>query len=371
MICRYNPSAPRALGRHSSSLGIGLLGLSALMGCRQETLLGDYCAAPPQGVVQVGEASPEGVCPFSDGPCASEYYALPALAPAGTLSPIIQDTLETQFVQVRSGDYPIVWDELSNEQLAEAILDRSRIGWLVDGIETRSMRVSEVVRSDEPGARARQWQIEDPYVGRLRGVTLLPDGKGPFPAIVAAHGHTETEWDWINEHGGWELVERGFAVIVPTLRVNEADQDESDLTIYLLRSGMTFSGIRIYEHLLAQKFAASLPEVDPCRIGFIGHSGGSVAGNLTARVTVGFVAYVTDLLSDYYLEAIPNELWLDETAPDLWSISEHVNELDTAHIPILHVGYNYVTEEDPPGASQWPEVLDFMETHVANGHGNE
>lgn len=334
-----------------------------LAGCdRRDTLQGDYCAAPPTGIVQ-GDPRPDpGTCPFWAGPCHADYFALPDRAPASAITHITDDELEGQFGEIRSGDWPMVEGDLEPAELADAVVEAANIGWLLDGLETRELKVTEWDSGDEPGWRYRSWMLEDEYVGKLRGVTILPDGEGPFPAIVVAHGHTEADWEWIEQFDGWELTRRGFAVIVPTLRNNEADQAEHDVTMHLLRSGLTFAGVRVYEHLLAQKYAASLPYVDPCRIGLVGHSGGAVTGNLTIRVSVGFTAYVSDLASDYFTEAGPT-LWLDETAPALNSLYRQVNDFDRSHRPILKLGYNYETETSPT-IDQRPDMWAFLEENV-------
>ena len=337
-----------------------------ICGCdsRPDTLVGDYCAAPPGGIVAVSEASPPGVCPFWRGPCSDDYYTLPALAPEGAVIPVSTEELQGAFAAIDGRTWPRIDGTLEPAEFNDAIRAAAGIDWLLDGLETRPLRVTEVDRGDEPGWRFRSWQLEDPYVGRLRGVTILPDGEGPFPTIVVAHGHTEADWEWIQEFDGWELTRRGFAVVVPTLRVNEAGLAESDVTMWLLRNGMSFAGVRVYEHLLAQKYAASLPEVDPCRMGLVGHSGGAVTSNLTIRVSVGFRSLVTDLISDYYTP-MPGGLILDETAPRLNSLRRQINNFEVTHRPILQLGYNYTTEGFP-GLDQRPQLYRFIDETVAD-----
>lgn len=323
----------------------------------------DYCAAPPRAVVELDATPNPTSCPFGDGLCDADYLALPELQPGG--APEVMD--EHAFQQLMDDHFsqrvPIRSALTTGEELRREILEGARIDWILDGFEERPLEVSYLSVDDTPGARRRQWQLDDPLVGRFRGTTLLPDGDGPFPAVLVFHGHTQTGREWIEEYDGQRLVEQGFAVLAPTFRVNDADVDESRVTEHLLRRGLTFVGVRMVEQLLTLRYAASLPEVDPCRIGGIGRSGGSISGNLTSRVTLGLTSWVTDLTGSYFLR-MPDGVLLDETAPDLYRIQDSINDLDSAHLPVLQVGYGYVGLDDPD-ADRWPRIVEFLEDTVA------
>ncbi len=325
----------------------------------------NYCDAAPLGVIDVDEAEPMGTCPFNQGPpCDADYLALPELQPGGVPQVMSEQDFEDLVSDMR-GDRLDRWvGSLTGEPLREAIIEGARIEWMLDGFEERELRISIVDGSDAPGNRWRTWQMEDPLVGKLEGYTALPDGEGPFPAIVIAHGHTQNGKEWLDEYDGRRLADLGYAVVSPTFRINDGDVDESRVTEHLLRRNMTFAGVRIYEQLLALKYAASMDAVDACRIGFIGRSGGSITGNLTARITLGFTAYVSDLAGEYFLQ-MPDGVLLDETAPGLQIISDQVNDFDTNHFPILKVGYGYVDDhfaEDP--VDLWPDIFSFLDANV-------
>lgn len=341
---------------------MGWVLLISTLGCRGTTELGDFCAAPPQGVTIASAEVPLDACPVAGEPCMEDYLALPSVAPAEVLQPISGEELEEQLDTVRRQEWMTVGEDLSPEELAPRLIEAANIGWMLEGYETASMRVTIYDSSDRAGDRYRRWILEDEHVGQIAGVTLLPDGDGPHPALVVAHGHDQTADIWLGTYGGRALADRGFAVIAPTSRVSAADRYESAVTRTLLLNGLTFAGVRSYEQLLGLKYAASMGEVDACRIGLIGHSGGSVIGNITSRLGLGFVAYVTDLTSEYHQE-LPGEILLDESSPALHALSNEINQFEDSHIAVLRTGYEYQSETLPV-EDHWPDVLTFLDEQV-------
>jgi hypothetical protein len=191
-------------------------------------------------------------------------------------------------------------------------------------------------------------------------------GEGPFPGLVVSPGHDQTPWQWVQEFDGAELLRRGFALVIPSIRVSLADQDEVALALYFARVGMSFAGVRVYEQLLAEKLAAATPEIDPCRIGLLSHSGGAIIGNVTARLSHGLKAFVGDHVSTYMAEPQPG-LWLDETSPGLYRYHRLVNRVEGARVPSLTFGYGYKLTEEP-FTDQRPQAWDFLEKHVSNAY---
>ena len=99
-------------------------------------------------------------------------------------------------------------------------------------------------------------------------------------------------------------------------------------------------------------------EIDNERIGLIGHSGGSVTSNLTARINPGFRAYVSDL-QGWYFNIVPGPVIIDETTPLLYPYNNAINYTDSYPIPIMVVAYGYVD-----GMS---EILEFFDKHLRDG----
>ena len=190
------------------------------------------------------------------------------------------------------------------------------------------IRVHSAVQRD--GYRIRTISFAGSKYYRIPAFLLIPDGKGPFPGVVALHDHggwfmhgKEKLVAMKNEHtsvqefrdrsyGGraWAeaLAKRGFVVVVPDafywgerrlqyqdppddLKDRVAGLDTStieyvravnrylvdrttDLHIRMSFAGMTWGGIINYDDRRAVDLLASIPEVDKHRIGCAGLSGG-------------------------------------------------------------------------------------------------
>jgi len=324
------------------------------------------CLPEARGVVFVDELAEEDECPFGEGPCIDDYLAFRDLA-AEWSAPLSDQEFEDVIYEMSVGLIPLADGPLSEEELRAAVLQGARIDFLVDGMDTRELRVSEaeaesLFGTDEPSV-IRTFQLDDPWVGRLWGIVAHPAGPGPFPTVIGIHGHTEDATEWMRSRGGFDLVNRGYAVIFPTMRGNDAADDETLVTEALLRAGLSFAGLRIYEHLLTLRYAAALPVVDRCRIGMMGHSGGAVLGNATIRVAAGLSAWVSDLTSGYYVLA-PGGGWIDETSPGLHALQLLINDFTTAPMPVLEVGYNFEVYGTEPPIDQWPEVAGFLDDEL-------
>lgn len=190
------------------------------------------------------------------------------------------------------------------------------------------IRVHSTVQRDGYQIRTITFAGSEYY--RIPAFLLIPDGKGPFPGVVALHDHggwfmhgkeklvaMENEHTSVQEfrnrsYGGraWAeaLAKRGFVVVVPDafywgerrlqyqdppddLKDRVAGLDTStieyvramnrylvdrttDLHIRMSFAGMTWGGIINYDDRRAVDLLASLQEVDRHRIGCAGLSGG-------------------------------------------------------------------------------------------------
>ncbi len=112
----------------------------------------------------------------------------------------------------------------------------------------------------------------------ISGVLLMPNGTGPFPAVVLNHGHIDTavytngrglrrEQDYLARHG--------YAVLHTDYR-NHAQSSKDDRDELAVRLAYGEDAINA---VVALK-AAGLPKIDATRVGMMGHSmGGGVTLN--------------------------------------------------------------------------------------------
>lgn len=142
-------------------------------------------------------------------------------------------------------------------------------------------------------------------ISRVPALMLIPNGKGPFPAVLLLHDHgskfdigkekvikpfnddlkLESALAWSNKlYGGSfigdDLAVRGYCVLaVDALGWGERGvisyENQQALACNLMNLGISLAGLTAYEDLRAAAFLASLPEVDPARVGAVGLSMGA------------------------------------------------------------------------------------------------
>jgi hypothetical protein len=251
------------------------------------------------------------------------------------------------------------WDQprppipgLDPEPLREDLRATLNIAALIDGdeqhasLDARPLEVVTIGERDGGGYRELELVLIDPYVGRFHALLLLPKGEGPFPAVLALPGHGESAAEHRDNRFGWLFPEEGIAALILDTRGYDTGPAEHEASLALLCGGFSMMTVRIYEALLALKFLRGRTEICNARIGLVGHSGGSVTGNLLIRLWPGIKAYVSDLTAIHFNVGDPLEGDLhgqigDETHPGLARLSSNLNMLETAGTPVLTVPYGY------------------------------
>jgi dienelactone hydrolase len=116
---------------------------------------------------------------------------------------------------------------------------------------------------------------------RVRAFLVLPPGRGPFPAVVYAHGSGEDRLAFVGV-AAW-MVARG-AVAVTVDQPPDADPDPQPDALTALRRQRDRTARAVVDFRRAVDLLAGLPQVDEQRIGFVGFSAGARLGAILAGV---------------------------------------------------------------------------------------
>jgi hypothetical protein len=114
---------------------------------------------------------------------------------------------------------------------------------------------------------------------------FIPDGEGPFPAVIVMLGHWE-EGKLAGQSIGHALAQNGYVGLIMdpwgagerTTNFGEFEYHGGNLGASLMNIGRTLLGIQVSDNMRGVDFLATLPYVDPVNIGATGASGG---GNQT------------------------------------------------------------------------------------------
>jgi hypothetical protein len=300
-------------------------------------------------------------CPDTNG-CVEPYYAFLGRPEVLENAPRIDNCEEVveEWVRAAIDDRELI-DGLPpmqpGETLGDEILQTTRMDFLFDpaAFWARSLTVVERSREDvisDAGVpyELREVLLIDPLVGQVQVEHLLPLPRtGPVPTVVILPGHREDAATHRLQRFGQYLPERGFAVVIVSFRAWDQRAD-ADATEAMLCQGMSMMLLRGYEAMLAMKLALASPESRNQPIGLLGHSGGSMVGNLLAWLPVNPArVHVSDLFGDYR-NAGPADDNLPAvdcaTHPALSLLSRPINQIQYAPIPVYEVPYGYAVDEE-------------------------
>jgi hypothetical protein len=310
-------------------------------------------AGPADPIVEKDDPSATWGCGSPDS-CIGDYERFLTLA-APWQKPISDQDIDDALWAIQLGQVPLEKGPLTTGQLQGRLIDGLNMRFLVEGLPTRSLVVTTTARKSTADYDEQDLLFDDPLVGRFKGILLVPHGKGPFPVVVAIHGHPDSAEVYLGSYHGNEFPKHGMAILAITLRAMAIDASEHQITHDLLRGGFDLVAMRVYETLVARRYARHRTDLDPGRVGLIGHSGGSSASNLTVRIEPGFRAFVSDNQVDWY-RSDPFESYHCETAPLIYPLHALVNDFSTSAVPVKQVPYGY--------ANGMQEIWDFFGTNL-------
>jgi hypothetical protein len=328
-------------------VGLSLLvSWSALAGCRSDEAPLSLGTTATFELTEAPGATAH--CPEPKS-CVEDYLSLTERIGFNGV-PQTKREIESQLDAIKAGSVPSSKVLLSGKALQELVQQATGASPLLELVPTTLRTVRIRRRWETPSLRGYELLIDDPYVGTWEATLLLPRGAGPFPALVASHGHADDAAAFLENQHGQHYPKGGFAVLAHTQRVSFADEHEDRVARALLAKGGSLMAIRSYEVLVGLSLLQSIKQVDPARIALIGHSGGTLANLLTVRLTNGFAAHVADGIAEY--NSWDNGLIADESLPALYPHANQLSSTETAPVPTIQLEYGY------PGGPE--SVLKFL-----------
>lgn len=155
------------------------------------------------------------------------------------------------------------WSPAAPEE-ASVLFAPGALVWRQGGREVRAERLP----LREKAAAFRSGDAE------LRGRLVLPEGPGPYPAVVMVHG-SEKDAATVFSHEGWLLAPHGIAVLIFDKRGTGSSEG---------KFGMDF-GQLADDVVAAVEWLRAQPEIDRERIGLAGYSQGGWISPLAASKT--------------------------------------------------------------------------------------
>lgn len=271
--------------------------------------------------------------------------------------PISSEELQKQFDEAQK----FIWEHpegMFSEDLRETIIDSLNIGFLLDGIDNRLLRVTTTDIREYESYTEKELIFKDPEVGDFSVLLLIPKtGNAPYPAVVGIHGHGDNKEIFKADFYGEDLVEEGYVVIMLSLRAMACGEGSSEEAIseQLLLNGFHLMGLRIYEANLLIRYLKSKDFVDNERIGIMGHSGGSDTSNLVSRVSSDIKAGVYDM--DTSMLDFCGHFHCETSAPLAYYVPQ-INDRSTLEIPyqVFEYGYHWGGDRE--------EVLGFFNNNL-------
>jgi len=150
---------------------------------------------------------------------------------------------------------------------------------------------------------------------RLAGVLHIPQGRGPFPAVIVQHGFIGSHNNFLIKSIASALGKSGFIALRFSLSGHKP-------------SGGTYKEVVVGQHLKdiakAIDFLRKIPQVNKARIGIFGYSLGALLALFSASAYTKLVSSIVALSSPYNFKKVissySREKAISERGKDYWVI---------------------------------------------------
>ena len=279
---------------------------------------------------------------------------------AGHARPVERDELWRRMWAIVDGKTSLPEAVPAGSTLREQLAQDANVGWLLAEASLGRATVTECGTTLWGPAKQIRLCFDDPWVGRFEALLLLPGLDGPYPAVVAHPGHSETAEYHRDYRHGRAIVEGDYVLAILEARAFAGDEYEHEIAERLLLQGHVLVSLRLYELAVLHTYLASRSDVDGSRIGLMGHSGGSDPSSLAAFVDPRWGAVVIDIMGWFMARIDDNKQLSSEASPDLWRWHKLV-EATAPPVPRLRQDYAY-----PDGPAQ---ALEFFGRHLKGPGG--
>lgn len=317
----------------------------------------DEPAEDLRGVVMTDRLGDAPVC--ADPAACTEDYEAFRLRAAAYARPIDLAEVPAALRRIDAGLVAQVEPRLSRDVLRETVLDGLGIGFLMQGLDARTLEVGVLSRTDRGAYVEMEVEFRDPWVGSFTAILLVPSAPNGA-ALLAVPGHGDTAAIYRDEYHGADHAARGYVTLMLDMRAmgsGPAAITEHVIARSLMSDGFSLMGMRVYESLLGLKFLRSMAEVEAGRVALIGHSGGSSTGNLTVRLEPRIAGYISDHQVAYAEWVAGVNVYHCETVTALYPFSTQINDPADSPVPTLKVPYKYT--------NGMQELFDFLDARTA------
>ena len=141
--------------------------------------------------------------------------------------------------------------------------------------------------------QVRDVSYAGPRGGLVHAYLVVPPGKGPFPAVLYLHGSGEDRTSLVVP-AAWLVARGAVALALDSAFVGASGPEPAD-PVRRLERERDLTADTVVDLRRGVDVLASLPQVDPKRLGFVGYSSGAKIGAILAGIEPRIRAY--DLMS--------------------------------------------------------------------------
>jgi len=158
-----------------------------------------------------------------------------------------------------------------------------------------SLDIQEMSVAEEKNAKIHEISYASPHGGRVPAYLVVPNGKGPFPAIIFMHSDLaiDAKKQFLNE--AIEFAGMGVeSLMIDAPNCRNPNRNEWDSLMFLFEEEKDVATVIQWVTDLRRgiDLLSERPEIDKTRVGFVGQRTGASIGGILSGVDKRIKAYV-------------------------------------------------------------------------------